>query len=126
MPISRPTMIVNSGVKAIRRWIAVRLMAIICMNLRRRLYDRFPTARAVVADSSCMMGLSTMRAREKVTPNAARFDLTEDIRAIMAVTNGSSTAIITDMAAKGSQNHRMRVWVSDTSFSKDLSFLPVS
>ena len=57
-------------------------------------------------------GPSTIRARAKVTPKAARFDAESGRRAITAATTGCSMAIMIHMAARGSQNQKMRRWVT--------------
>jgi hypothetical protein len=58
-----------------------------------------------------MMGLSMMRAREKVTPKIARLDSGFERREIMAATMGCSNAIINHIVARGTQNQKIRTGV---------------
>lgn len=63
------------------------------------------------AMSSMMIGLSMIRASEKVTPKIARLGAGFGRRAITAATIGCSIAIISHIAASGSQNQKIRLGV---------------
>jgi len=58
-----------------------------------------------------MIGLSMMRAREKVTPKIARLGSGFGRRAMTAARIGCSMAISSHIAASGNQNQKIRLVV---------------
>ncbi|MBK9965895.1 MAG: hypothetical protein IPP07_13715 [Holophagales bacterium] len=54
-----------------------------------------------------MIGASATNARASATPNAARLCFGSGRRATRAATNGPSVAIISQVAASGSQNRKI-------------------
>ncbi len=78
------------------------------VKVRRRRYDARSVTSAVAALIIMITGASASRAKLKATPNAARLYSGDPSRAMIAVRNGPSTDIISHVAARGSQNWKIR------------------
>ena len=65
------------------------------------------STRTVEALMIMMMGASISRANEKETPKAARLNLGSGSLAMIAAKKGPSTAIINQVAAKGTQKEKI-------------------
>ncbi len=78
------------------------------MNRRNRRRESRSRTRAVAAAMIMITGASSSRAKDRDTPNAARLYWGSARRAIRAARNGPSTAIISQVAARGSQKRNTR------------------
>ena len=77
-------------------------------NRRRARKPGRASTSAVAAESIMITGASTMIANAKATPWAARLYLGSGRRAMTAARKGPSTAIISQVACRGSQNRERR------------------
>ena len=71
-----------------------------------------PLTRAVEALISIIMGASIIIANDPAIPNAARLYFASFNRAIKAISNGCSMAIISQVRARGPQNRNILRYVS--------------
>ena len=106
-PIRRPVTNANTGGMMPTRTTAVTPASSRNVNRRSARKDCRSRTSALDAVSSIMIGDSASHASANATPYAARLNAASGIRAMIAATYGPSMAIISHVAANGSQNARM-------------------